>query len=59
MVFRDDRDALLARLEVLERDAARVNEVITRNHELRFQIAELEAENHKLRYEVARLTARP
>jgi hypothetical protein len=54
MAFRDDRDALLARLEVLERDAARVNEMITRNGELRVRIAELEAENHQLRHDLAR-----
>jgi len=57
MTFRDDRDALLARLEVLERDAARVNELFTRNGELRVRVAELEAENEKLRHALARAVA--
>jgi len=57
MSFRDDHDALLARLDVLERDAAQVNELFSRNGELRVRVAELEAENHNLRHELARLAA--
>lgn len=51
MSFRDDRDAMLARLTVLERQAHDAGE-------LRERVETLEVENHRLRAEVAVLRAR-
>jgi hypothetical protein len=51
MSYRDDRDAMLARLEALERDAVEVGP-------LRARITELEAENARLTGVIAELRAR-
>lgn len=49
-MYRDDRDAMLARLTALEPDAAAAPG-------LRKRVAELERENEALRLEVAKLAA--
>lgn len=49
-MYRDDRDAMLARLAALEPDAAAAPG-------LRARVAELERENESLRLEVAKLAA--
>lgn len=49
-MYRDDRDALLARLAALEPEAAAAPG-------LRVRVAELERENASLRQELARLAA--